>query len=899
MTTRDYLLLFSNGEAEVRAFPKYLEATKCETLIANCRDDLNSPFSSFLALLPALSTIPNAEFADETLRLPNSILEESFASGDDPLKGVAPKCLFTLVVESVGAIALPNFTFRYFFKDEKGKVAVRPWGVFAQYQEKILRLYPRQSLAVSLIEEFNSFDGTKRARKAMEFVNRLQQVQDPGRVSLSKYLTSESYLSADAIVLKAQDEKGILNIAPTLPGLETDELVRAFNYFSEVQNTYNLTIGGKITRVIIPESTKPILEEVKKHGRVLSGEQRKAVIKNPFLLFGANPDINRELISVENWAERYGTNLTDAVVLSFGSVKHSFGPRVIGFSEEFKQGVVQAPPTDIDWFSGFPMEGGDFPSPEITVTTVDGRQIALSLPDKEKVEELERSALEAKRNDQESFLFDGLQIPLSNQLLEAIRTVAVQLAPKLQEKKKKFVLKVVENSESLAFEAPRNEVSSEISEKPYSPPKSLRGLELKNHQIEGVRWLLRKFEDGSPGVLMADDMGLGKTLQILTFAAHCIEEKLIAELANEKPPYQPILIVCPKILFDTWLEKHIKENFNSLFMPFLKLHGSTLSGFLKPDINKDDPLEVKLKIDEICENRLVLTNYDTLANHQTSLCRIDWSLIVFDEAQKIKEPNTSASIAAKATKGRFKIACTGTPVENHLGNLFSLFDTVYPGRLLGSAREFRETFGIFPDTPPDETREKLQKLRERIGVNEKSGYLIRRSKEDCASDFKTKNFVVQFCDLSEQQEQLYETVVSEVRVSHNLRKGGVLEGLIKLQQICEHPFLLEDYPLRHTTDELLKSCPKLRATIELLNQIKGKGEKVLVFARFKDMQQILQRTILDECGFKSQIINGTTTKHAEKIISDFAQGRGFGALILSPDVAGVGLTITAANHVIH
>jgi len=892
MTTKPYLSLYRFGNGEIRSFSDFIEVVNISDLIEVVGADQSSPFLSFIALLPAVATRNDVERVDNSIRIPNSSLETMFNSEDDPLKNSAELCGYKLVVESKGTIAFPDFELRYFFEGDRGKVAVRPVGLFARHQEKCLRLFPKQSAAIALIEEFNSFEKNTAAARAMEYVDRLQKLQEEGRVGLSKYLNSESYLLADSISLKASDQDGILNVAPSIPGLSGDELAKAFHYFSDVQQSYNLNVNGKITRVIVPNSTRSIFEAIKKHGRVLSGEQRKKVLKNPYTLFGADPEINQDLVSIEDWGEKVGHLVTDSVVLSFG-------PRVIGFSEDYRQARAVAPSSAIDWFAGFDMEAGTLPEPTITVSTVDGGQITIPLKNKEQITKFEKAVFEAKKNSQDSFLFDGLTIPMSSQLLQAVRTVAVELAPRLEEKKKKLVLDVIENIETVDFEASRNTILDSNPERAYSPPKSLKGLELKEHQVTGIKWLLRKFKDGSPGVVMADDMGLGKTIQLLAFAAHCIEEKLIPELTDDKPPYHPILIVCPKILFDGWLENHIVKYFHHLFTPFIKLHGTDLKRVLKTDTNKNDPFEVKLKLDEICQNRIVLTNYDTLANYQMSLALIDWSIIIFDEAQKIKEPSTSASKAAKAIKGRFKIASTGTPVENHLGNIFSLFNTVYPGPLLGSAKEFREFYNVSPEIPRDEQIEKLDSLRQRIGVNEPSGYLIRRNKEDGLQGLPTKTREVHFCDLSEEQEKIYDSVVAEVKSQQDTKKGGVLEGLNRLQQICEHPFLLQDYPFRKNSQEYLTSCPKLDGAINLLREIKQKSEKVLVFARYLKIQTILQQTFCEVLGVECDILNGTTTKQAEKIIKKFSDSKGFGVLILSPDVAGVGLTITAANHVIH
>ena len=429
-------------------------------------------------------------------------------------------------------------------------------------------------------------------------------------------------------------------------------------------------------------------------------------------------------------------------------------------------------------------------------------------------------------------------------------------------------------------------------------------VNLKDHQRIGIGWLCGILnQDVAKGVLLADDMGLGKTLQLLTFLAWCIETELKDKVGRDLPPYQPILIVAPLNLLDIW-EKEINKYFQpGTFSPLEKLHGSTLKLYRKAGSDgKETEAGVEtLDIQKICKNRIIITNYDTVKNYQYTFAKVPWSVVVVDEAQEIKDPSTAVTYALKVLNPIFRVASTGTPVETSISNLWSIMDFAQPGNNLGSLKSFDKEFGrlSYDDLSLGE------KLRDALGFNSENGLVLRRAKKDVLKDLPEKKVVEHFCEVDDDFQTIYSGIIKYVKDS-STEKNIALQGLYRISQICEHPFLVESEPFRQDYREYLKVSSKLRGLVRILTDVKSKSEKALVFTRSRNMQSILKAVLDQVFNLDVGIINGDTasrhkyvSKTREGVINGFSEHLGFNVLILSPEVAGVGLTITAANHVVH
>lgn len=404
----------------------------------------------------------------------------------------------------------------------------------------------------------------------------------------------------------------------------------------------------------------------------------------------------------------------------------------------------------------------------------------------------------------------------------------------------------------------------------------LPGVELKPHQRQGIAWLWHHRQRDVGGVLLADDMGLGKTLQVATFLA------LVKATAKEGEARLPSLIIAPIILLDNWkreLEKFFRpEAFESLVV----LRDAALRRHVEHGVLKTAGLQ---QLDWI------LTNYESLARFQQQLLAMDFDTVVLDEAQAIKNPDAIRTRAARGLKRRFAICSTGTPVENRLLDLWALYDFLSPGHPFASRSDFEKRYEA--DIPSG-----ISGIRDALRLPAPSSTLLRRTKKEALSSLPPKEERLVLIPMTEEQVSL------ERLVTRN--QGRVLETLHSLQKIYQHPRLLkkaEGVENRHfSADEIIAESPKLAKVIEILEEVRAKREKAIVFTVWTAMQDLLAQVLKSRMKLRDvPIINGDTNQRggAQKHLDEFEKLDGFGVLILSPLAAGTGLTITAANHVIH
>ncbi|TYC83806.1 DEAD/DEAH box helicase [Novosphingobium sp. BW1] len=439
-----------------------------------------------------------------------------------------------------------------------------------------------------------------------------------------------------------------------------------------------------------------------------------------------------------------------------------------------------------------------------------------------------------------------------------------------------------------------------LAEKP-SParlPSGLRlGVALKQHQLEGLAWmqhLLALAPDKCRGALLADDMGLGKTLQILSLVARAREDD------RDTPP---ALVVAPLSLLENWKEE-AEKFLEPGTLKILMAYGEGLAGLRVERSSVDEQLRREglvrfLRPDWRGEADLVLTTYETLRDLEFSFAREKWSVMVCDEAQKIKNPNAAMTRAAKKQQARFRIACTGTPVENSLVDLWCLFDFVQPG-LLGALNEFGATYRRPIEAKSDDDRLKVEELRGVI-----TPQLLRRMKADVATDLKDKRIDEESRSLtmSPFQRGLYVGAIDAFRRS-GAAPGSHLALLHKLRLLCSDP----DESAGGTLDAIESyrtRSPKLDWLLDTLDVIRSRGEKAIVFCEFKAIQRLIRHYVREAFGIPVDIINGETTAVASSIdsrqkrIHAFQQRPGFGVIVLSPVAVGFGVNMQAANHVIH
>jgi hypothetical protein len=449
-------------------------------------------------------------------------------------------------------------------------------------------------------------------------------------------------------------------------------------------------------------------------------------------------------------------------------------------------------------------------------------------------------------------------------------------------------------------------------------PTSLRPTtKLKNHQLNGIAWfqhLVSKAPTDCRGALLADDMGLGKTVQLLAVLGWYYEKN---------PNAAPSIILAPKSLVDNWAAE-TRKFFNDSYPEVLVLYGDALKERKQPLGLIDEQLQGRGVIDLLKPNwagssKMVITTYEVLTSYEFSLARQPFAFVICDEAQRIKTPGTQVTIAAKALKADFRIACTGTPVENTLADLWCLFDLVQPG-LLGGLEEFGRTYRRPIECDTDEQKAALQRLQDAIAPQ-----TLRRTKQDIAGELPKKYFAhrassesaVRFkaalgdkerleVPMSAHQSLLYLGGLKKLQDAggeKDARKRARLSfgALHLMKAVCAEPYCLPGMKFvadKSGNDAHFANSPKLAWLLAELERIKAAEEKAIVFTELREVQAALYYFLREVFGLKPYIINGDS-QNRQSYIERFSGTDGFNVIILSTLAAGAGLNVTAANHVFH
>ncbi len=398
-------------------------------------------------------------------------------------------------------------------------------------------------------------------------------------------------------------------------------------------------------------------------------------------------------------------------------------------------------------------------------------------------------------------------------------------------------------------------------------PHGLRA-ELRPYQQRGFEWLSTMGEMGF-GVCLADDMGLGKTLQTL---AVLLDRKWCQQDAL------PVLILCPTSLVTNWQRESAR------FTPDLRV----MVHYGSARLQGDEFHQAARAAD------VVVTTYPLLVRDEVTLTAVRWGVVVLDEAQNIKNSESKQARTAYRLQAERRVALTGTPVENRLSELWSLYHFLNPG-YLGTHSEFHTRFAVPIEREKDANRTSV--LHSLVAP-----FLLRRLKTDprIIHDLPDKIEMKQFCALTREQVSLYEATVQDMiaqieQADGIQRRGLVLSSLTKLKQICNHPaHYLQDGSAWEGRSG------KLQRLFELYEDIREAGEAVLVFTQYVEMGEILARALAETFGEMPLFLHGSVKKTArDAMVERFQAPDGPRAFILSLKAGGVGLTLTRANHVIH
>ena len=398
-------------------------------------------------------------------------------------------------------------------------------------------------------------------------------------------------------------------------------------------------------------------------------------------------------------------------------------------------------------------------------------------------------------------------------------------------------------------------------------PDNFQGT-LRPYQLRGYSWLgfLRRW---GLGACLADDMGLGKTIQTLALL-----QRQWAD--NDR---RPALLICPMSVVGNWQKE--AQRFTP-DLPVMVHHG----------LGRQKGAEFR---DQASKHALVLSSYALLHRDFELLKDVSWAGVILDEAQNIKNAQTKQAKAARSLPADYRIALTGTPVENHVGDLWSIMEFLNPG-FLGTRADFKRTFFVPIQAQQDaDAAKKLQRLT--------GPFILRRLKTDKSiiSDLPDKLEMKVYCNLTREQASLYEAVVKDMIDSLKKkdgieRKGLVLATLSKLKQVCNHPtqFLGDN-------SEIPGRSGKLARLTEMLEEVFAEQERALVFTQFSEMGEILRRHLQETFGREVLFLHGGLSKKQRDLMVERFQNNEQGprVFLLSLKAGGTGLNLTAASHVFH
>lgn len=738
---------------------------------------------------------------------------------------------------------------------------------------------------------------------------------------LDGYLRENTVIVPSTLELTIREEPdGSVTFLPRVPELGEPGLLAAkFEQSLKIGDTMVLTTpDGRRMRILWSATQQEVLHRMQRVRRV-RGDNARRLKEEPVSVFDGVADA----IDLHHVALEYGPRVVGVGPLARQTDSKAQSPnildhlRVAALNPELERAAAEAPPAP---------------------PTITRQAVALELLDAATGSKLE---VRLRTGEEVAALRDVVQRAVAQGATQAsYQGHAIVVEPALLSVLDRYIhrhgdgrpgsgevgrsghlyLLINEHQDSLT-EALRVTVESPADIQPVevAPPNSLApGVVLQTHQRQGLSWLetcrtlpLRR------GALLADDMGLGKTLQLLSHIAGLVESGALLDEPHGGPngPWRPVLIIAPLVLIDaeTWLME-MRSRFadeGRVFEPYLVLRDDGIKRVMASGGPRDLLGKPLLDADRLMAHKVVLTTYETLVAYQHSLAqrvggRPLWSLVIFDEAQEIKVPSTKQSYAAKALDARFKIAATGTPVETRLRDLWNLLDTVEP-TVLGTQRDFIENFeSPVMDGNTQSRTAALEQLRTHLRYQRADALLLRRDKSILEGLPPRQEHRLP-CPLSEKEREAIQGVIQSSR--RRSAKNGSLATLQRLHLVSQHPWLVSGSDVLPSVDDLLRDSSRMQGLVNLLERIKQQGEKALVFARSVPTQRLLAHVLSQHFSVPVDVINGQTGMDVgnrrragevrRRMLNQFQQREGFAVIVLSPFVAGVGLTLVEANHVFH
>jgi SNF2 family DNA or RNA helicase len=735
---------------------------------------------------------------------------------------------------------------------------------FYDTDSETLHILPEAVVAVrSLVEDYGEDFGGDRS-KEYRMLGEIQGILERApktaadMIDVHGQIEQEDFIAPETVKVDfRQHEDGSLELRPLVDGFENFEDAEELAEGGDSRRLYTQREtagdGTKTTRVALNESTAREVERVRRRRRVPSedvGEfirDPRSYVQPPEELAEERRKRAQELgVSTENLAEE---DEDAEEILDLSSVTDRIGDLDLSLYGPRVRGFLEGGTEDVRRSSDGLNLKDNWLGPED-----DG---APSPSDSDSSSET--------RSDSTQDDGDPVEEP-GEELTDAMDEGAV-LVP-------------ADNDEEVLYQ---EKVSRQLerSFEEYGAPSLFEG-EFYDHQETGYAWLRNLSEtDESAGGLLADDMGLGKTIQVIGLLAHLKAEGQLS----------PVLLVVPKTLVSNWCNEIER------FCPEVE----DVYEHLGTDRNKNPEF--------LANKEVLITTYRTLTIDQLALGQVEFSAMVCDEAQKIKNYTTKRASACRTMNARLKLALTATPVENALDELWSIVDFAQPG-YLGSLNAFQNEFARpIESDDPSEGQEEAAELLDQL-----TGHYLRRTKEEeLDEDLPDKHIYREEVPLTPHQQEMYDATKRWYR--ENVQQGRALGAIQTLLRVCAHPSsvkperaekilpegeFFELSNIRHAPEEVVQKSGKLQWLRRQLSSIRERGEKAILYTVSRRLQLILQPLIKSVFGIRPEIINGRVAgSRRQEIIDEFNQGAGFDTIIMSPAAAGIGVNVTGANHVIH
>lgn len=706
-----------------------------------------------------------------------------------------------------------------------------------------------------------------------DYLKRLE-IKRADAFSLSPYLQKDGTVNFDPVLLfKTIPDQMVEKeeFTASLPNSVQNNFNEKFRTFKQVKSVYSMQNN---VYCVLSKTLQKALKIVKSY-QGKTGSERIAFARNPKIFLS--------------------DSLTNELTIE--AIEEIF-QETEDYSERVKEIGIWSPPIVPYKFS----ESSEwFIESEIVLKSGE-KQVIVKIDD---LIMLENEIDEKLENGIPKISVNGVDFPVPeiakvvSSIKENLREKDLKFAPDLEvasnseNEDKKFGLNIYRNLENEEYQL-QERLSREALDFDLKHLES-RPLE---HQKVGIRILQDHWISGSPGILMADDMGLGKTFQTLAFLSW------VKQLMNDgRWKRKPFLLVAPTGLIQNWLDEAGQHLSDEWIGDVLTLTGNGLASLrIKDGLSRNAELLSGfhcLDINRMQESELIVSTYETIRDYQFSFAKIDWAVIVYDEMQKIKNPKARVTDAAKAMKSDFIVGLTGTPVENTLLELWCLIDTIRPG-FLKSLKQFAQEYTSLKNGEEEKLRE-LNSMLTSSDTN--TPIMLRRLKSDHLKGLpdKLERFYEKEMPNSQNAEySVWQKNVSKDDEQSSRKKGLALEVLQKIRAISLHPGLVNENLFDN--DNLSENSARVQQTFAILDEINRNCEKALIFCESRRIQGKLAETIKERYKLEHipMIINGEISGAKRKQKVDIFQGRkGFDVMILSPKAGGVGLTLTAANHVIH